>query len=681
MAEARDLKVKRGKLLKAAEAFVEILINGAQSEPEHMAGRVGREEHAAMFGPQERQLSRAMARNMNGPESARQHLAVMGFMVDFRCLDRGRGPRDQKPCHERVKKSGGRRKGAFRHSRAYERGIERVHGGRRSGRAFDFGQAPRVVAMGVRDENLPQITRFTADRVDRAQNLGRTSGDSRIDQDEPIVRVEKKRVDEAEPNLPEAGNNLCRSHSCAPQRDCSSQTDHAPSIADQEQVFCRPDAAPRNSPRDAGTAAEATPSWGWIDSRVDARIAERGASIGAFASPRFAGTIPGAFQMDGRKPIWFAMALTLMTLVLTPSSPAGENVADQWDKKAAARYLDQRGDEWYRFSSANRGEGETATSCISCHSLLPYALARPALRRVANDREATKWESRVLEQTKRRVANWSQLDEPEFQLFYDFNEDKKKQSRGTESVLNALVLALDDRFQGRREASVKTQSALAILWSTQLRNGPQKGAWNWLNFGLEPWESTQGTYLGACLAAIAVGSVSEGQSSIAAATTGRAKDGVTDLRAYLKTHRDAQNLHNKIWLLWASSVMDGLVTPAEKSRLVDEILAKQQSDGGFSLGSLGDFTHVEIKSPPTTPDAYATGLALHALQLAGLSKDDPRVSKGLAWLRANQDRSGAWRAASVNKVRAPESANPAKANVGKFMWDAATGYAVLALSH
>ena len=410
-------------------------------------------------------------------------------------------------------------------------------------------------------------------------------------------------------------------------------------------------------------------------------MAKRGAVIGAFASSRVARTIQGAFQMDGRKPILLAIALTLLSLAFAPSLRAGENVADQWDKRGAARYLDQRGDEWYRFSSANRGEGKTATSCISCHSLLPYAMARPALRRIASDHEATKWEARVLEQTKRRVANWSQLDEPEFQLFYDFNEDKKKQSRGTESILNALVLALEDRFQGRREASAETQDALAILWSTQLREGPQKGAWNWLNFGLEPWESTQGTYMGACLAAIAVGSVAENQSAVAAATAARAKEGVTELRAYLKTNLAVQNLHNKIWLLWASSAMDGLLTPAEKSRLVDEILARQQSNGGFSLGSLGDFTHVEIKSPPTTPDAYATGLALHALQLAACAKDDPRIARGLAWLRAHQDPTGAWRAASVNKVRAPESTNPAKANVGKFMWDAATGYAVLALSH
>ena len=131
---------------------------------------------------------------------------------------------------------------------------------------------------------------------------------------------------------------------------------------------------------------------------------------------------------------------------------AGDHAAVQWDKARAAKYLDGRGESWFKFGSANRGDGASASHCVSCHSLLPYALARPALRRLSNEKAPTAWEVKTLEQTKLRVANWDQLDEVEYQLFYDFDEPKKMQSRGTEAILNALLLSLDDRSEGRSAA-------------------------------------------------------------------------------------------------------------------------------------------------------------------------------------------------------------------------------------
>ena len=368
----------------------------------------------------------------------------------------------------------------------------------------------------------------------------------------------------------------------------------------------------------------------------------------------------------------------LLAFAYTAPTLAGENKPEQWDRTKATEYLDRRGADWFSFGGANRGQGPSASSCISCHSLLPYALARPILRRLANENAPTKLEAKILEQTKRRVANWDRLDVPSFQLFYDFDDAKKKQSRGTEAVLNALVLSFDDRFQGREEPSDDTKQALSILWAAQITEGQHKGSWEWLNFGLEPWESDGARFLGATVAAIAVGAA---PGNGLAGTDGDSEKRLDSLRNYLTKHYGSQNLHNRVWMLWASTSMAGLLTPQEKEKLIEQILAKQQASGGWSLGSLGDFARGEVKTLATTPDGYATGLNLHALQLAGLTKQNPQVNKGLAWLRSNQDPTGAWRAASVNKHRSPESSNPAKAHVGKFMWDAATGYAVLALSH
>jgi squalene-hopene/tetraprenyl-beta-curcumene cyclase len=367
----------------------------------------------------------------------------------------------------------------------------------------------------------------------------------------------------------------------------------------------------------------------------------------------------------------------LVALACIAPAVGGENTPEHWDRTKAALYLDGRAESWFNFGGAHRGQGATQSSCISCHSLLPITLARPALRRLADENAPTKFETRVLAQTKRRVANWDRLDTPPYQLFYEFDDDKKKQSRGTEAILNALVLSLDDRLESRQRPSDDTNKALSILWATQIKEGEHKGSWHWLNFGLQPWESTGGPYMGAALAAIAVASAPGGNL---AGIDGDSRQRLVDLRAYLKKHFAAQNLHDRVWMLWASSCMDELLTPEEKSQLVAQLLAKQQSNGGWALSSLGEFVRKGVNKV-STPDGYATGLVLHVLQLSGVSKDDPAVSKGLAWLRSNQDPTGAWRAASLNENRAPESTNPAKANVGKFMWDAATGYAVLALSH
>jgi squalene-hopene/tetraprenyl-beta-curcumene cyclase len=355
-------------------------------------------------------------------------------------------------------------------------------------------------------------------------------------------------------------------------------------------------------------------------------------------------------------------------LLVCPAVRAGE--ATGWDIQAAARYLDARAAEWSAFKGADRGQGADKVSCLSCHTSVSYALGRPALRQVAGDDRPTALEMRLLEHVRRRVDHWRELDTPQFHLSYDFDERKKVESWGTEAVLNALVLARDDRRRGLAAPSDSTRQALRHLWATQCKEGANAGSWDWLDFGLRPWESGESRYYGTTLAAIAVGMA---PGYLKGEDDADVRAGVDRLRRYLSSHLDEQNLHNRLFALWASTAVDGLLAAPQRQQVIDQVLAKQQKNGGWSLSSLVDCRRQDGTPQETVPDGYATGLALHALQLAGVGRDQPALARGLAWLRANQQSDGRWVASSLNKRRDP------KTHVGKFMSDAATAFAILAL--
>jgi squalene-hopene/tetraprenyl-beta-curcumene cyclase len=135
-----------------------------------------------------------------------------------------------------------------------------------------------------------------------------------------------------------------------------------------------------------------------------------------------------------------------------------------------------------------------------------------------------------------------------------------------------------------------------------------------------------------------------------------------------------QNLYNRAFALWAAAKLDGVLPADQQKKVIGELFAKQQDDGGWSLPSLGAFVRKDGTPQETASDGYATGLVVCVLETAGVSKEDSRLARGLTWLRTHQTANGGWQTSSVNKKR-----NPAT-HVGQFMSDAATAYAVLALS-
>ena len=379
------------------------------------------------------------------------------------------------------------------------------------------------------------------------------------------------------------------------------------------------------------------------------------------------------------------VVVSVLLMGLTASGRGSQEAAAEhggWDREGAAKYLDERMDAWFANAKKLRtGQGET--TCVSCHTVVPYALSRPALRRAMHVSTRTPQEVRLLEGVARRVETYDA-----YQPFYDGSEGKKTESRGTEAVLNALILSSADAERGRREPSEPTRKALRRLWETQRPDG----AWEWLDFGLEPFESADAAYYGATLAALAVGTAP-------AFSTPEATDatvGIEKLRGYLKDKFASQTLFNRAWVLLASTRLKDLLPGAQREALTAEIQRRQEDDGGWSLQALGTWTWGKPAwraRAPGTPDAsllaqsdgYATGLIVYTLRTAGVPVEHPAVRRGSQWLRAhqqdvqvNQRMHHAWRAHSLNfdREHGGEKGEPWRR---MFMSDSATAFAVLAL--
>jgi squalene-hopene/tetraprenyl-beta-curcumene cyclase len=346
------------------------------------------------------------------------------------------------------------------------------------------------------------------------------------------------------------------------------------------------------------------------------------------------------------------------------SSASATTAPATWNQAAAAHYLDSRETWWQGWSVSQR---DHKTVCVSCHSVLPYALSRSSLRGPLGEAAASGPEHVMLNNVLRRVTMWNEVG-PYYHTGVD-GPNKSPESRGTEAVLNSLILATYDA-QTKHMTDIE-RTAFDEAWALQIKTGESAGAWDWLNFHLAPWESNESQYYGAALAAVAVGRAPDDYRAEA-----KIQGNLRLLREYLRREYAAQPLINKIYLLWASAKFPGLLNSHERSHLLTTILAKQQSDGGWSLNDLGTWQRHDKSTPETKSDGYATGLTLLALEQSGLARNLPQAKRGLAWLAHNQNsQEGKWPAWSVNLKRDPDS------YIGHFMNDAATGFAVLALEN
>ncbi len=367
-------------------------------------------------------------------------------------------------------------------------------------------------------------------------------------------------------------------------------------------------------------------------------------------------------------------ALALSALSLSGCSHAPEHRSKApWNPKAAAAYLDAREVTWMAWPSAARDHG---TFCVSCHTVLPYTLSRPVLRTSLAQPGLSDEERKIIEDVTHRVRFWNEVGP--YYTDENYGNGKPAESRGTEAVLNALVLVSYESPTGK--LSDDARAALHNMWALQQTEGAGRGAWPWLRFGMEPFEADDSQYYGAALAAITTGIAPESYR-----TSPDIQTNIKLLTDYLHQNLSEQSLMNRVVALWASSKMPGLLDADQRRSILDDIRGRQRSDGGWNLASdawpadrsVHSFVRRRLRSDwsrqESSSDGYATGLIAFVLEDAGTPPTDETLQKGLAWLVANQNADGSWTSLSLTKRRDPLS------NAGNFMRDAATAYAVLAL--
>ncbi|HLK19732.1 MAG TPA: hypothetical protein VKT81_12290 [Bryobacteraceae bacterium] len=329
-----------------------------------------------------------------------------------------------------------------------------------------------------------------------------------------------------------------------------------------------------------------------------------------------------------------------------------------WNPKLAEQYLDSRQKAWVAWPTAMA----SGVACVSCHTGLPYLVARPALRHALNETNGpTLYEGLLLSSMRATVTRTDAND-----LFKGLKSPLSDQVYGAQVVLSALVLAMDDAQRGR--LSPETEVSLKRMWTTQVHAGDDKGAWQWSNFDLDPWETKEAVYFGAALSALATGIAPDAYQA-----RPEIQDNIAEMRTYLRGGLKSQPLHDRLFVLMASAKLHNLLTDAERKAIVEEVRKTQQADGGWTLESLGQWKKREKAPVSVGSNSYATAVVAYTLQSAGESASGS-LARGLEWLRTHQDaESGRWIAESMNH---PHDAGSMAA---LFMSDAATGYATAAL--
>ena len=291
-----------------------------------------------------------------------------------------------------------------------------------------------------------------------------------------------------------------------------------------------------------------------------------------------------------------------------------EPLAASFSLQKAAEYLDRAAIDW-----------QERRKCGTCHTNFAHVMLRSALTPIVPEPRSVRAyiETIVEERWKTKGPRWD-----------------------AEVVVAATTLAWNDRARALGTKPHELDDATRTAFERMAALQRPDGGWNWLKCGWPPMESDD--HYGVTFAALGIGATPESFQRSETATKMLA-----GIRRYLKEHA-APTLHHRAMVAWASTLVEGLIDAATRSKILAELSSTQLDDGGWAVAALLDRWEDHERQDDaaqslTTSDGYGTAFAIVVLRAAGIDAKDPRIRRGLRWLRENQRASGRWFTPSPTK--------------------------------
>jgi squalene-hopene/tetraprenyl-beta-curcumene cyclase len=280
-----------------------------------------------------------------------------------------------------------------------------------------------------------------------------------------------------------------------------------------------------------------------------------------------------------------------------------EPLAAAFSVERAAQSLDTSALAWLKVNQ-----------CSQCHANFMSLIARPAIALAPAPGVRQAYETLVAERWEKSGLRYP-----------------------SEAMVVAVPLAFNDA-QTTGKLHPLTRQALDRMLTHQRADGGWNGIGGAERTFINEYEET-------LLAALGIAVAPDDYAKTEAAATA-----LDRVRAYCKAHPPVTP-YQKGLLLWTARHVGGLMTDAERQAAAEALLSLQHADGGWNLRSLlPDFDSWQSgKFAANLPsDGYGTGFVIFTARQAGVPTNDPRLARGIAWLKANQRASGRWFTPSLN---------------------------------